>query len=345
MTSITSIGVTAGVPTTGTGTVSTLDNLIGVAGTPNANVLTLQGASGGVAVPVSAGSLPLPAGAATAAGVAAVVTALGTPLQASGGSVTANAGTNLNTSALALETGGNLASLVSKTPALGPAVSASATPVVIASDQSAVAVVGNVAGGATDSGNGVKVSAVYNTTQPTYTAGQRADLQTDSRGQLVTVLRGFGSVNASVGANNATSATIASGVTGLNTISFGQNYNGTAFTPSLGDSAAGTWVSPRANTTGGATYAHIAAGTATTVVKASAGTLYSITFNGPATAGNTTTLYDNATGAGTVIGIPLATGVTVPTTVSFDPMGLAFANGFTIITTVANGADMTVAFK
>jgi hypothetical protein len=73
--------------------------------------------SGSVAVsnfpttqPVSAASLPLPAGAATASGVAAVVTALGSPLQA-GGAVTASAGTNLNTSALALETGGNLATV------------------------------------------------------------------------------------------------------------------------------------------------------------------------------------------------------------------------------------------
>lgn len=58
--------------------------------------------------PISAASLPLPTGAATATGVAAVVTALGTPFQA-GASIgntafTANAGTNLNTSALALET-------------------------------------------------------------------------------------------------------------------------------------------------------------------------------------------------------------------------------------------------
>lgn len=40
-----------------------------------------------------------------------LITALGTPMQASGGSVTANAGTNLNTSLLALESGGNLANL------------------------------------------------------------------------------------------------------------------------------------------------------------------------------------------------------------------------------------------
>jgi hypothetical protein len=52
----------------------------GTAGTPNANVMSVQGMSGGQALPVS-------------------------------GAVTANAGTNLNTSALALEGGGNLATL------------------------------------------------------------------------------------------------------------------------------------------------------------------------------------------------------------------------------------------
>jgi hypothetical protein len=78
--------------------------------------------------PVSAASLPLPTGAATAAAQASLLSALGSPLQAGGnvavtalpalpaganaiGSVTANAGTNLNTSALALETGGNLAAV------------------------------------------------------------------------------------------------------------------------------------------------------------------------------------------------------------------------------------------
>jgi len=44
--------------------------------------------------------------------IVALVTAVGTPMQQTGGSVTANAGTNLNTSSLALETGGNLAQVV-----------------------------------------------------------------------------------------------------------------------------------------------------------------------------------------------------------------------------------------
>ena len=83
--------------------------------------------------PVSAASLPLPTGAATAAkqpalgtagsASADVITVQGiasmTPVKTDGsgvtqpvsGTVTANAGTNLNTSALALESGGNLATL------------------------------------------------------------------------------------------------------------------------------------------------------------------------------------------------------------------------------------------
>lgn len=54
------------------------------------------------------------------------------------GSVTANAGTNLNTSALALESGGNLAAIKAKTdniPALGQALAAASVPVVLTAAQ------------------------------------------------------------------------------------------------------------------------------------------------------------------------------------------------------------------
>ena len=68
--------------------------------------------------------------------------------------VTANAGTNLNTSLLALETGGNLAtiagdttSLDTKVPSQGQAVMASSMPVVISSNQTAIPVTGT---GSTD---------------------------------------------------------------------------------------------------------------------------------------------------------------------------------------------------
>lgn len=100
-----------------------------------------------------------------------------------------------------------------------------------------------------------------------------------------------------------------------------------------------------ASVIGGASFLNIAAGQATTVVKNSAGKLYAIILNSAATATNTTVLYDDAAGVGTVIGRPAVVTATVPTTLSYGPAGLAFANGLTIITGAANGGDMTVIFK
>ena len=51
------------------------------------------------------------------------------------GTVTANAGTNLNTSALALESGGHLASIDAKVPSLGQALAAASVPVVLTAAQ------------------------------------------------------------------------------------------------------------------------------------------------------------------------------------------------------------------
>ena len=56
------------------------------------------------------------------------------------GTITANAGTNLNTSALALESGGNLASINTKTPSLGQSTMVNSVPVVVASNQTAIPV-------------------------------------------------------------------------------------------------------------------------------------------------------------------------------------------------------------
>lgn len=81
MSNITTINLTNGVPTgpTGGATVSTLDNLIGTAGAPAANVQSMQGVSGGTPLPVSATALPLPTGAAqeTGGNLATIATAQG----------------------------------------------------------------------------------------------------------------------------------------------------------------------------------------------------------------------------------------------------------------------------
>jgi hypothetical protein len=113
--------------------------------------------------------------------------------------------------------------------------------------------------------------------------------------------------------------------------------------PALAFAQALNPVSPQAAASGGYSYSHIAAGTAATfVIKASAGWLHSICYNGPSTASNVTTVYDNATGSGTVIAVPLTTGIAVPGCEIFD---IGFVNGLTIITGTANGSDMTVSFK
>lgn len=51
---------------------------------------------------------------------------------------------------------------------------------------------GNIAAGATDSGNPTKVGGVYNVTYPTLTDGQRGNLPVDSRGNLKVSLHGLG---------------------------------------------------------------------------------------------------------------------------------------------------------
>ena len=61
-----------------------------------------------------------------------------------------------------------------------------------------VTVVGNVASGSADSNNPVKTGAVFNTTQPTVTNGQRVDNQATARGALIvaTGVDGFNVTNA-----------------------------------------------------------------------------------------------------------------------------------------------------
>lgn len=71
-------------------------------------------------------------------GVSGTVPVSGTFWQATqpiSGTVTANAGANLNTSTLALESGGHLASVDGKVPALGQALAASCVPVVLTAAQ------------------------------------------------------------------------------------------------------------------------------------------------------------------------------------------------------------------
>ena len=235
-------------------------------------------------------------------------------------------------------------------------------------------VVGSVAHDSSDAGNPVKIGGYGSTTAPTaVTAGDRVNAWYGLNGEAAAFL--VASTGTAVGVNTMAADGLASSTVSLATFSFSYNFNGTTFDRGRsiinGTDSVGTGIqavglvaqfdntSPTAiteNQFGNVrmaadrslhvketnSFLNIVAGQATTVVKASAGTLHSIVFNSAATATNTTIIYDHPSGVGTVIGRPAVTAVTSPDTVIYD---LAFANGLTIITATANGGDMTVVYS
>lgn len=109
----------------------------------------------------------LPAALGTGGGLK--VDGSGTALPVSG-TITANAGSNLNTSLLALEAGGNLATVVSYTSRL----LSGAIP---------------TAGGAATSTTAQAVGGTYNATPPTLTDTQQAGVQLDANGRLLATIK------------------------------------------------------------------------------------------------------------------------------------------------------------
>jgi hypothetical protein len=134
-------------------------------------------------VAISPNNTPvLPSGAATAANQTSVIGS------ASGGAAATSSllsGGQYNTSLPTLTNGQQAAiQLDSSGRAIVSPLSSSSTVTVVqptAANLNAQ-VVGNVASGSADSGNGVKVSGVYNSTPPVFTSGNRADIQSDING-------------------------------------------------------------------------------------------------------------------------------------------------------------------
>lgn len=83
---------------------------------------------------------------------------------------------------------------------------------------------GNVASGAADSGNPVKIGGRNNTTAPILTDGQRSDIQLDTRGNLKVTLMGKDTPNQATVGWNSNNVTLA--VTGLAGSSLGYASNG-----------------------------------------------------------------------------------------------------------------------
>jgi hypothetical protein len=259
--------------------------------------------------------------------------------QTTGNTSLSSIATNTGASATSANQTTELASLstiatnTGKIPSVGQTTMSASQPVVIASNQSTVPVslatntptlqsgsttavtqatasnlnaqvVGNVPAAGADSGNGVKISGVYNTTLPTYTNGQRADLQTTANGSLQSNLN-----------------TLIAGEDLTNNKMVVEQRNVYTTITSTGTSAA---------------------------IKSGANFLNSITINNPstlltATAASTIAIYDALTATGT----PLAT-ISLPLSANMVgaqpfnvPYNVSLNTGLTIVITLGTGGSWT----
>lgn len=92
---------------------------------------------------------------------------------------------------------------------------------------------GNIASAATDSGNPVKVAGKLNTTRPTFTDGQRGDLQLDSRGNLGIAIFGAGSTTGAAASASGADA-VSNSTAGINVYTLPRVYNGTTWDRATG---------------------------------------------------------------------------------------------------------------
>ena len=165
---------------------------------------------------------------------------------------------------------------------IAPDASGNVPVVINGSGSGTTQVVGNVASGATDTGNPVKIGAKYNATLPTFADGQRGDIQIGTRGSANVTL---------YGPNSTTPITVtslqdasANGIAPLAVNSFGSLYNSSTWERQrsiIGAVAAGTGttavaIAPNNQAAGGVPISSSSALAANQVVCSAACNLYSL---------------------------------------------------------------------
>jgi hypothetical protein len=196
------------------------------------------------------------------------------------------------------------------------------------SGASAPQVQGNVAAAAADSGNPVKVGGKYNLVLPTFTDGQRADLQLNAKGLVMAVpTSGNGTAFASQGTNAD-----AQGTSGTALVAAADNmvFNGATWDRARGDTT-GAYAVLKGATSGGLTPTRVVTGT-TGVIKAAAGQLYGLTsVQNLNAAVRYLHLYDKATAPTLSTDTPVLTialaASSVQNAIPFGDIGVAFALG------------------
>lgn len=232
--------------------------------------------------------------------------------------------------AVPCSSGGGGSVTVSNLNPNGQTSMANSSPMAIASDQTPLPVVGNVAAGTTDSGNGVKVAGLVNTTAPTsLVTGQRQDLWLGAKGNVGAFL--YNQAGTAAVLVSPPNATVGVSNNGLEVLSATYAFDGTNLVRVLGSATGGMFTMP-----GGHSFSNITTAT-TTLVKSGAGVLHTVCVNTPA-ATATIQMYDSLTATGTKIGLITAT---VAGCQLYD---IAFATGLTVVTATA-APDITVSYR
>lgn len=205
--------------------------------------------------------------------------------------------------------------------------------------------VGNVASGAADSGNPVKVGGKYNATLPTYTDGQRTETQYGSRGALEVQLMGAGSTTgAAVSASGADA--VSNSTAGLNMYTFPRVFNGTTWDRVYGDLTSGAYVNIRnglmpAGTALNTYSAQISTNTTTTPTASTAYISSIVVAVTTAGTTSTVTIRDKGTPLTLVSALSTATLSAGDTTFNFQtPMKMT--SGIDIVTAGAAAATLSV---
>lgn len=203
-----------------------------------------------------------------------------------------------------------------------------------------VASVGSVSSGATDSGAPVKVGGRYNSTMPTFTDGQRGDVQLDAKGSLlsrplfINLTGADGFLNTSLGAPGASALQ----TFGCMPMAAGFAFNGTSWDRVRNaGSALGLLTESGPYLLGRAT--------ADAQIKSSAGFIHTVSI-APLTATPTAgllTIYNNTAESGTVVYAEWVFATTPGHTVTLDvPCSTGIYVGFD--GTLAN-VQVTVAYR
>lgn len=177
---------------------------------------------------------------------------------------------------------------------------------------------GDIASGAADSGNPLKAGAKYNATLPTFTDGQRSDLQANAKGALIVQLAGTGGVATRVAGNtNADGVAAASDSAMVQAQAFGYNFNGASW-------------DRQSKATNVARLLNAAGSTNSNLVKNAAGTVHKIRGYNAKAGFVYLKLYNKTTAPTVGTDTPVAT-FTLPASAAFEidlgPLGLYFATG------------------